>query len=105
MLTSKERIVSILICIVLAIIIKLNFFNSNHNNEKNQIDNIKSYYYEEKPSLLSSKVRNTINYKVINIFPRKNPTVYTQGLFYYNYSIYESGGLYKKSTLTQMEWP
>jgi glutamine cyclotransferase len=105
MLTSKERIVSILICIVLAIIIKLNFFNSNHNNEKNQIDNIKSYYYEEKPSLLSSKLRNTINYKVINIFPRKNPTVYTQGLFYYNYSIYESGGLYKKSTLTHMEWP
>ena len=105
MLTSKERIVSILICIVLAIIIKLNFFNSNHNNEKNQIDNIKSYYYEEKPSLLSSKLRNTINYKVINIFPRKNPTVYTQGLYYYNYSIYESGGLYKKSTLTHMEWP
>ena len=105
MLTSKERIVSILICIVLAIIIKLNLFNSNHNNEKNQIDNIKSYYYEEKPSLLSSKLRNTINYKVINIFPRKNPTVYTQGLFYYNYSIYESGGLYKKSTLTHMEWP
>ena len=105
MLTSKERIVSILICIVLAIIIKLNFFNSNHNNEKNQIDNIKSYYYEEKPSLLSSKLKNTINYKVINIFPRKNPTVYTQGLFYYNYSIYESGGLYKKSTLTHMEWP
>ena len=105
MLTSKERIVSILICIVLAIIIKLNFFNSNHNNEKNQIDNIKSYYYEEKPSLLSSKLRNTMNYKVINIFPRKNPTVYTQGLFYYNYSIYESGGLYKKSTLTHMEWP
>ena len=105
MWTSKERIVSILICIVLAIIIKLNFFNSNHNNEKNQIDSIKSYYYEEKPSLLSSKLRNTINYKVINIFPRKNPTVYTQGLFYYNYSIYESGGLYKKSTLTHMEWP
>ena len=109
MLTSKERIVSIIICILLAIIIKLNFFNStNDDNKKNtpiKNSNPNSYYYEEQPSLLSSKLPNTINYKVVNIFPRKNPTVYTQGLFYYNYTIYESGGLYKESTLTQMEWP
>ena len=64
-----------------------------------------TYYYKEDVSSLSSKIPNTINYKVVNIFPRKNPTVYTQGLFYYNKTIYESGGLYKKSTLTHMEWP
>ena len=103
LLSSKERIVSILICIVLALIIKLNFFNSNQN--KNKIDDSNSHYYEEQPFLLSSKLPKTMNYKVINIFPRKNPTVYTQGLFYYNRSIYESGGLYQKSTLTRMEWP
>ena len=112
MLTSKERIISILICILLAIIIKLNFFNSKDstnktkdNNKDIQIDNTNSYYYEEQVSLLTSKIPNTINYKVVNIFPRKNPTVYTQGLFYYNKTIYESGGLYKESTLTHMEWP
>ena len=44
-------------------------------------------------------------YKVINIFPRKNPTVYTQGLIYYNQTLFESGGLYQKSTLTHMKWP
>lgn len=101
MLTSKERIVSIFICILLAIIIKLNFCNSYKNNEN--IDN--SNYYKENTLLLNSKLSNTINYKVINIFSRKNPTVYTQGLFYHNYSIYESGGLYKQSTLTHMDWP
>ena len=111
MLSSKERIVSILICILLAIIIKLNFFNSNQsstsntNNNKDNINNKRPPYYDEKISLLNSKISNTVNYKVINIFQRKNPTVYTQGLFYHNYTIYESGGLYKKSTLTHMEWP
>ena len=110
MLTLKERIVSIMICILLGIIIKLNFFNSNQNirkvnTTKNTSNDSNSYYYDEQPSVLSPKIPNTINYKVINIFPRKNPTVYTQGLFYYNNSIYESGGRYKKSTLTHMEWP
>ena len=113
MLTSKERIVSIIICILLAIIIKLNFFNSiqskqiNQSNKSNQnsININRSPYYDEKISLLYSKIPNTVNYKVINIFQRKNPTVYTQGLFYHNYTMYESGGLYQTSTLTHMEWP
>lgn len=106
MLSLNERIVSILICIVLAIIIKINFFNSNNINKgKNITNKAHPYYYDEQPSLLSSLLPRTINYKVVNIFPRKNPTVYTQGLFYHNYSIYESGGLYKESTLTHMEWP
>ena len=107
MLSSKERIVSIIICIQLGIIIKLNFFNTNENNNKNTIIKEETTKLENqpKPLLLNSKLENTINYKVINIFPRKNPTVYTQGLFYYNNTIYESGGLYSKSTLTHMEWP
>ena len=106
MLSINERIVSILICIVLSIIIKINFCKSNIiNNEKNQVNNSYPYYYDEQTSLLSSKLPKTVNYKVVNIFPRNNPAVYTQGLFYHNYSIYESGGLYKESTLTHMEWP
>ena len=114
MLSSKERIVSILICILLVIIIKLNFFSSNESTQINQTNkgkdkdiknNNKPPYYNEQISLLNSKIPNTVNYKVINIFQRKNPTVYTQGLFYHNYTIYESGGLYKKSTLAHMEWP
>jgi glutaminyl-peptide cyclotransferase len=107
MLSSKESIVSLIICILLAIIIKLNFFNTNVNNNKNTIikEEITKLDNQPKPSLLNSKLENTINYKVINIFQRKNPTVYTQGLFYYNNTIYESGGLYSKSTLTRMEWP
>ena len=102
--SSKGTIISILICIVFSIIIKI-FCNSNNNSEENQINYYKSYYYDEQPSLLNSKLLETINYKVVNIIPRKNPTVYTQGLFYHNYSIYESGGLYNNSTLTHMEWP
>ena len=107
MLSSKERIVSLIICILLAIIIKLNFFNTNVSNNKNTNikEEITKLDNQPKPSLLNSKLENTINYKVINIFQRKNPTVYTQGLFYYNNTIYESGGLYSKSTLTRMEWP
>jgi glutamine cyclotransferase len=78
------------------------FFNNN-----DYTDGIKDpiLYYKEPVSIMRSKLSNTMNYKVINIFPRKNPTVYTQGLFFYNYSIYESGGLYNKSSLTRMEWP
>jgi glutamine cyclotransferase len=78
------------------------FFNNNYN-----IDDIKDpiLYYKEQVSTMNSKLPNTMNYKVINIFQRKNPTVYTQGLFFYNYSIYESGGLYNKSSLVHMEWP
>ena len=107
MLSSKERIVSILICILISIIIKINFFNSNSNEKnKDKIEEDKnSNYYTEDLSIIQSKLPNTINYKVVNIFKRKNPTVYTQGLFYYNKTIYESGGLYQKSTLTNMEWP
>ena len=102
MLSSQERIISILFCVLLAIIIKSNFFNNSNSNIK--ISESISYY-EENPLTSSPKISNTNMYKVINIFPRKNPTVYTQGLIYHNHSIYESGGLYKKSTLTQMEWP
>lgn len=91
-----------IICALIAIFIKLIFLNNNYNT-----DDIKDpiLYYKEQVSVMSSKLSNTMNYKVINIFHRKNPTVYTQGLFFYNYSIYESGGLYNKSTLTHMEWP
>ena len=108
MLSSQERIISILICILLAIIIKANFLNSNNNDKDNKSNKINSKpvsYYEENPYSLTQKIKNTMQYKVINIFPRKNPTVYTQGLIYYNQTIFESGGLYKKSTLTHMEWP
>lgn len=99
MLSASERILSILIIILLGVIIKLNFFN----NEKT-ISNESSYYKEEQPSQ-TQKIQNTDMYKVINIFPRKNPTVYTQGLIYYNQTLFESGGLYQKSTLTHMKWP
>ena len=99
MLSASERILSILIIILLGVIIKLNFFN----NDK-KISNESSYYKEEQPSQ-TQKIQNTDMYKVINIFPRKNPTVYTQGLIYYNQTLFESGGLYQKSTLTHMQWP
>ena len=117
MLSSKERIVSILISIFLAIILKINFFNlvqskeinqsskSNNNNIKDVINNNIPSYYDDKISLLYSKIPDTVNYKVINIHQRKNPTVYTQGLFYHNFTLYESGGLYQNSTLIHMEWP
>ena len=99
MLSASERLLSILIIILLGVIIKLNFFN----NDK-KISNESSYYKEEQPSQ-TQKIQNTDMYKVINIFPRKNPTVYTQGLIYYNQTLFESGGLYQKSTLTHMKWP
>ena len=114
MLSSKERIASISIYLFLAIFIKINIFNSIQSKEinyssksilNNVINNNVLAYYDEKISLLYSKIPNTVNYKVINIFQRKNPTVYTQGLYYYNNSLYESGGLYQNSTLTKMEWP
>lgn len=89
-----------IICAVIAAIIKFIFNNNNSEDIKDQIQ-----YYKEEVSIMNSKLPNTMNYKVINIFPRKNPTVYTQGLFYYNHTIYESGGLYNQSTLTHMEWP
>ena len=101
MLSKSELIISILICILLAIIIKLNFFN-NDNKETNIH---KPSYIKETPINEERKIQNTKKYNVINIFPRKNPTVYTQGLIYYNNSLFESGGLYQKSTLTHMEWP
>ena len=48
-------------------------------------------------------------YKIKNIYPRKNETVYTQGLILNNENnnlyLYESGGLYEKSSLTKMHWP
>jgi len=102
MLWTKTITISMIICALIAIFIKLIFLNNNYNT-----DDIKDpiLYYKEQVSVMSSKLSNTMNYKVINIFHRKNPTVYTQGLFFYNYSIYESGGLYNKSTLTHMEWP
>ena len=114
MLSSRERIAPILMYIIFAIIILLNFISPiqsrqiNHSNKSNQINNkdiINNYYDDNKISLLFSKITNTVNYKVLNIFKRKNPTVYTQGLFYHNNSLYESGGLYQNSSLIQMEWP
>jgi glutamine cyclotransferase len=102
MLWSKKITISMIICALIAFFIKMIFFNNN-----DYTDGIKDpiLYYKEPVSILRSKLSNTMNYKVINIFPRKNPTVYTQGLFFYNYSLYESGGLYNKSSLTHMEWP
>ena len=103
----SSRTISILICIFLSIVIKKVFFNSNkkeNGGEKNKIDRFSNYFNED-IFLINSKLPNTNNYKVVNIFKRKNPTVYTQGLYYHNKTIYESGGLYKKSTLTKMEWP
>jgi glutamine cyclotransferase len=102
MLWSKKITISMIICVLIAIFIRMIFFNNNYN-----IDDIKDpiLYYKEQVSAMNSKLPNTMNYKVINIFQRKNPTVYTQGLFFYNYSIYESGGLYNKSSLVHMEWP
>ena len=96
MLSASERILSILIIILLGVIIKINFFDTSNNNSDDS-----SYYKEPQPE----KIKNTEMYKVINIFPRKNPTVYTQGLIYYNKTLFESGGLYQKSTLTHMKWP
>ena len=113
MVSSRERIASIFIYLIFAIIIQINFISPiqskqiNHSNKSNQNNNkdIINNYYDDKISLLYSKIINTVNYKVLNIFRRKNPTVYTQGLYYYNNSLYESGGLYQNSTLTKMEWP
>ena len=102
MLSASERIISILICILLAVIIKINFFNNDSKVPKYSTYN--KGILKEQPSI-ESKLENTQKYKVINIFPRKNPTVYTQGLIYYDQSVFESGGLYRKSTLTHMKWP
>ena len=91
-----------IICALIAVFIKMIFFKNNYNTNDIKYSIL---YYKEQVSIMNSKLLNTMNYKVINIFPRKNPTVYTQGLFFYNYSLYESGGLYNKSSLTHMEWP
>jgi len=101
MLSKQETIISILICILLSIIIKINFFN----NDTKPTNNPQSSDNKETESSTTSKIPNTKLYTVINIFPRKNPTVYTQGLIYYNQTLFESGGLYRRSTLTHMEWP
>ena len=85
MLSSRGRIVSILF-LIFAIIIQLNFISPiqskqiNHSNKSNQNNNkdIINNYYDDKISLLYSKIINTVNYKVLNIFRRKNTTVYTQ---------------------------
>lgn len=102
MLSKQEIIISILICILLSIIIKINFFPSKTIESA---ETLQKSYYNETPSSIPQKIPNTNMYRVINIFPRKNPTVYTQGLIYYNHSLFESGGLYRQSTLTHMEWP
>ena len=101
MLSKQETIISILICILLSIIIKINFFN----NDTKPTNNPQSSHNKETESSTTSKIPNTKLYTVIKIFPRKNPTVYTQGLIYYNQTLFESGGLYRRSTLTHMEWP
>ena len=102
MLSKQEIIISILICILLSIIIKINFFPSKTIESA---ETLQKSYYNETTSSIPQKIPNTNMYRVINIFPRKNPTVYTQGLIYYNHSLFESGGLYRQSTLTHMEWP
>ena len=102
MLTKQELFISILICILLSIIIKINFFPSKTIESA---ETLQKSYYNETTSSIPQKIPNTNMYRVINIFPRKNPTVYTQGLIYYNHSLFESGGLYRQSTLTHMEWP
>ena len=104
MLSKQELFISILICILLSIIIKINFFN-NEVQPKINTSNIPKKPEQKEPQYYPSKIPNTKQYKVINIFPRKNPTVYTQGLIYFNNSLFESGGLYRKSTLTHMEFP
>ena len=101
MLSKQETIISILICILLSIIIKINFFN----NDTKPTNNPQSSDNKETESSTTPKIPNTKLYNIINIFPRKNPTVYTQGLIYYNQTLFESGGLYRRSTLTHMEWP
>ena len=109
MFTKQELFISILICILLSIIIKINFFNNEFHPKiiPNKSQPSQSPEQKETQSYNNylSKISNTKLYKVINIFPRKNPTVYTQGLIYYNQSLFESGGLYHKSTLTHMEFP
>lgn len=101
MLSKQETIISILFCILLSIIIKINFFN----NDTKPTNNPQSSDNKETESSTTPKIPNTKLYNVINIFPRKNPIVYTQGLIYYNQTLFESGGLYRRSTLTHMEWP
>ena len=109
MLTKQELFISILICILLSIIIKINFFNNEFHPKnipnKSQPSQSPEQKETQSDNNYPSKISNTKLYKVINIFPRKNPTVYTQGLIYYNQSLFESGGLYYKSTLTHMEFP
>jgi len=65
-------------------------------------------------SLLSKKLRidkeaeklSGKNFDVIKIVPKNGKTYYTQGLFFVDDDIlYESGGLYDKSTITKMKYP
>ena len=69
----------------------------------NKTNNIEKY--QEK--LKEESIKN--GYKIKNIYPRKNETVYTQGLILNdennNLYLYESGGLYEKSSITKMNWP
>ena len=102
LLNYKEISLMVLIVIIFPIIISISFKHLRSSQKTNEIP---KDYYTQKTSNLENLFQTAKNYKVINIFPRKNPTVYTQGLYYNNFSIYESGGLYQKSTLTQMEWP
>ena len=69
--------------------------NKTNNIEKSQ------------EKLKEESIKN--GYKIKNIYPRKNETVYTQGLILNNENnnlyLYESGGLYEQSSLTKMHWP
>jgi glutamine cyclotransferase len=72
------------------------------NNEEKNNEIIKAQ------EIIKGEAKNN-KFIVKNIIPRKNPSVYTQGLILKrekekNY-LYESGGLYEQSTLTKMEWP
>ena len=68
-----------------------------------EINNIE----KSQEQLKQESIKN--GYIIKNIYPRKNETVYTQGLILNNENenlyLYESGGLYEKSSITKMNWP
>lgn len=69
-------------------------------------DKIKQTLDKDKVQLMN-KLSGT-NFKITEIIEKKKP-VYTQGLIYVdnidNPILYESGGLYRESTLTKMKYP
>lgn len=116
-ISMKEIIISLFMCCLLSVF--LYFFIQSFSGgvvststpmespiSESSTTHKNSYYRPliNPPNILQEKPQSQL-YKVVTIYPRANPTVYTQGLFYFNETIYESGGQYGKSTLTRMEWP